>query len=192
VVFTKDEDDPVTPIKPYPAHLDYLQNLVEVVHTLPRNLPLFGVKSRQVRATLTLSLYADHECLFLPARRWLLSKSTEDEAIEILADKVRFPHTLLPAWVQRDLQISRKPERRVDYLKTGSKFLAVQQNFYLRKGVGGTSSGVIVDEAPLQDEFEEIIARVLPQTAKFIAIGTPQVGMPGAEAFLDYIEMDVA
>lgn len=189
ILWTKDESDSSHPVKPFPEYLEYLK---EYSNVLLREPKVFTDKSRQMMATTLTVLFADWDCRFHYGRRWLLSKSTEDEAKEILRDKVRFPFEQMPEWLQKALPSKRKPEIRVEYPVTSAYILAVAQNVADREARGGTASGVIIDEAALQYLFPDILAAVMPMTSRIFALSTPQVGNLGAECFKDYIAKDHA
>lgn len=150
--------------------------------------PILVDKGRQMRATWTILLYADWECRFVRARRWLFSKLTEDEAIEILDDKPRHVDSQLPSWVRAAHRAKDTPRVRQSYLATGSYILAVPQNVAERACRGGTASGVIVDEAARQSMFGKIWVASQPMTARIIAPTTAEIGNPGARFFKSLID----
>src|SRR5262252_1857930 len=88
VILTKDETDPVNPIKPFPDE-PYLKALCEKLFDAESYPMLFFDKPRQIMATWLVMLTVDWFCRRYPARLWLLSKSTEEEAKVLLADKVQ-------------------------------------------------------------------------------------------------------
>jgi len=185
MIWTKDEGDLLHPVKPFPAHLDYLRLYLDIL--MHENVVLVD-KARQMMVTWVTLLYADWECRFHVARRCLLSKSTEDEAKEILRDKVRFSHHKLPDWFKKTSPLRDRPEIRCSYPKTGSYILAVAENVAEREARGGTASIVIVDEAARQREFESIMAASLPMATKIIAMTTAEVGNPGGKHFKTLID----
>lgn len=185
IVWTKDERDPDAPVKPFPVHKPHLKLLVEDLFNEPF---ILMDKSRQMMATWTTVLFIDWWCRFRVGQRWLLSKSTEDEAKEILRDKPRFMHKHLPAWVQAAMPQQDKPEIRCAYPATDSYILAVAANAADREMRGGTASGVLIDEAARQIEFPEIIAAALPMATRIIAITTAELGNRGAIYYKQMLE----
>lgn len=183
VVWTKDEGDKEHPIKPWPDEKarPYLRRYIEDIH-MGTGIILVD-KPRQVMVTHATLQYADWDCRFHPVRRWLLSKSTEDEAIELLEDKPRFVHTLLPEWVKLAMPQQAKPAIKCRYPTTKSYILAVAQNAAAREIRGGTSSGIIVDEAARQTAFKDMMDAALPASARVIAMTTAELGNAGAAYF---------
>lgn len=184
IVWTKDERDPEAPVKPFPSHLDYLREWYEVLF---RERLIFCDKPRQMYITTSTMLYIDWECMFRDARLWLISKTTEDEAKDILRDKIRFPHSQMPQWLQKARPVKDKPQVMVPYPATSSAILAVAENVAQRDARGKTASGVLVDEAARQREFQQIMAAALPMATKIIAVTTAELGNPGAITFRKYI-----
>lgn len=189
VIRTKDEKDRLAPVKPFPAHLDYVKVWIHLLAD-PSEEFLMADKSRQMFLTTSTLLYMLWECIFLPGRRWILSKSTEDEAKELIRDKIRYPVSIMPPWFRQYVGISTTPENRVDIELTGSYILGTPQNIADRKARGGSASGVLVDEAAFQDEFPKIVASVMPMAAKLVAITTPNLGV-GGECFQSYMNDQV-
>ena len=187
VVRTRDERDKKYPVKPFPAYLPYVQAYLQILSD-PDETFIEADKPRQMLFSYTTLGYMLWEILFLPGRRWLLSKSTEDEAKEMIRDKIRFTCSLMPPWFREYMGISDKPELRVDCKRTGSYILGVAQNFASREARGSTASGIFVDEACFQDGYEEIITSVLPMSAKIVAVSTPNPGTPGDDTFYSYMD----
>lgn len=188
---TKDEKDRVNPVKPFPGHLEYIQVWVQILHDPTEDFVLAD-KCRQMFLTTATLAYMLWECLFLPGRRWLLSKSTEDEAKDLIRDKIRFPVSRMPRWVREYFAIADRPELRVDVGRTGSYILGVAQNVAVRDARGGTASGVLVDEAAFQDQLGDIISACLPMSAKQVLITTPNLVGAGSKVFRSYRDDEIA
>jgi hypothetical protein len=185
LIWTTDEKDQDNPVKPFPAHMNYLRHYIETLHT---EQYVIVDKARQMLVTTSTVLYIDWQCKFSAHRRWLLSRHKEDDAIEILEDKVRAVHRRLPAWVQAALPLKDKPQRRALYADSGSYILAVPQNVAMSEARGGSASGVFIDEGPAQDMFADVVSASLPMCDKIFAVGTPNIGNPGAEAYKRYLD----
>jgi hypothetical protein len=204
--WTKDEDDPVRPVKPFPTDLLYLNRLVQLVWAQgfpehrynlepgrfgfeqpPYNRPIFLEKARQMLITTTILGFGFWDCGFHDARRWILSKSVEDDAEELLRDKIRFSSLRMPGWLQTAIGCSRKPEGRADF-RRGSYLLAAGQNVADREARGSTASRVFVDEGAIQERLADILAAVLPMCPRVIVVTTPNLGNPGALVFQKYLE----
>lgn len=186
IIWTKDERDPELPIKPFPGYLRYLHNYIDMLFRVRR--PILVDKSRQMRITWSTMLFIDHECRFVPGRRWLLSKITEDEAVEILEDKPRHVEKHLPAWVRARHHVRTTPRTRNTYMHTGSYILALTQNAADRACRGGTASGVFIDEASRQAYFRNIWQGATPMAARIIAVTTAEIGNDGARFFKELLE----
>jgi hypothetical protein len=187
---TKDEKDQIVPVKPFPAHLDYIKVWIQILHD-PTERFILADKCRQMFLTTATLAYMLWECLFIPGRRWLLSKSTEDEAKDLIRDKIRFPVSRMPRWVREYFDIQDRPELRVDVGRTGSYVLGVSQNVAVRDARGGTASGVLVDEAAFQDSLGDIIDATIPMAAKLVLITTPNLSGPGSKVFRSYRDDEV-
>jgi hypothetical protein len=184
IIWTKDERDRLRPVKPFPKHLEYLKIFISILFD-PDEKFILADKSRQMYLSTACLLYMLWESIFLPGRRWLLSKSTEDESKEMIKDKIRFPSTMLPEWFQNWAQIQKEPEIRVDIDVSGSYILGVAQNVAEREARGGTASGILIDEAAFQDKFEDMVAAALPMAAKIVAITTPNARALKFKEYMD-------
>lgn len=187
IYFTRDEKDSRAPLKPFPE-FEYLQAYIEVLH---QRRAICVDKARQMYMSTATLGYLDWQCSFLPGRRWILSKSKEDEATEMLQDKIIAPHAEMPDWLQKWNPVKMRNTTRLVYKRTKSYILAATQNVAERSGRGGTASGVLIDEAAFQDQFESIWSACEPMAGKLIAITTANLGNPGAEAFKHLIKDDL-
>ena len=180
IYWTKDEGDKITPIKKFPVDWEYIYHLSDVFV----NEEIVVVeKARQMFMTTFVLGMMFWDCLFHDARRWLISKITEDDAIDLLRDKIRFPYSRLPPWFQGLYQASGTPSFRMDFSGTSSYIKAVAENAAIGDLRGGTASGVLCDEAAFQRELPKIWAASTPMAAKIILLTTTEVGNPGARWF---------
>jgi hypothetical protein len=180
VILTKDELDQENPIKPFPNE-EYLKRICEVIYDAAAHPLLFLNKPRQVMATWLVLLTVDWFCRAYPARLWLVSKSTEEEAKVLLADKVQHVHRHLPAWVQELSTLHYRPAHRYRYLQQDSQLWAVAENAADREFRGNTGSGIVVDEASFQDHFRDMVTAAIPMGGRVIALSTANIGNPGAQ-----------
>lgn len=194
LIYTKDERNKEEAMRPFPKDLPYLQVIIDVMFSAHGDgqVPIIVAldKARQMYMSTSTLLYFDWECRFHSGRRILWSKSTEDEAKEMLKDKIRTPHAMLPEWVRNRFPQSDKPEARVDYgssLATRSYISGVAENVAVRDARGGTATMIGVDEAARQKMLRAILAAAGPMTDKIILLTTADVGTDGAECFLEYI-----
>lgn len=185
MIWTKDERDSKRPLKPFPAELEYLRVYVEVMHN--EDL-LFVDKSRQMYISTCTLLYVMWQCMFLPFRRWVLSKATEDEAKLLLRDKVRLPYTMLPQFLQKWSPLAPRPDIRAIFKGTQSDILAAAENVAQRELRGVTCSGAVIDEAARQATLEAILAAALVNTEKVFVISTAEIGNDGAVCMREYLD----
>jgi len=179
IIWTKDEsaDDP---LRPFPTDKEYLNWYIDLLF-YGKEFPLIFVdKCRQMMLTWATLLYVDWECRFRKGRRWLLSKSTESEAKELLRDKLKWVQIRLPEWVQDAIPAEFKPQERANYPLSHSYILAVAENVADREARGGTASGVVVDECARQHGFGDIVGAAMPMATRLVAITTAELGNPGA------------
>lgn len=181
LIWTKDEIDKKTTVKPFPSRWKYLQATLEVLCS-EDGLILID-KARQMYVSTLVLLYFDWICRFHDARRIIWSKITEHEAKEMLKDKVRFPSSRLPLWVQHALPQESKPQVVVPYTDTNSYMLAVAENVAEAEARGGAATAMGIDEAARQVYLEKILEAALPMCAQIIALTTATLGNPGAEMF---------
>lgn len=182
IIRTKDEI--AGAIRPYPLVKKYLRNLVDsLVQDSYDETGAVDVliihKSRQMIVTTTCMLVCLWELLFRAAQRIILSKVTEDDAKEILRDKVRAPWANMPDWVRRELPLDLKPEGRATAGSTGSYLLCSAENAAERECRGGTASRLVVDEAAFQDRSRDIFEAGVPMARRITLITTPLAGSPG-------------
>jgi hypothetical protein len=180
IIFTKDEADPISPIKPFPNE-EYLQRICEVIYDGDANPLLFINKPRQILATWLVMLTVDWFCRSQEARLWLVSKSTEEEAKVLLADKVQHMHMHLPIWVREMSPLHPRPAHRYRYPTQGSQLWAVAENAAEREFRGNTASGIVIDEAAFQAHFREMVAAAVPMDGRVIGLTTANIGNPGAQ-----------
>lgn len=182
LIWTADEKDKAAPIKPFPT-ISEKPYLYELAWELINNRIVMVDKARQMLITTLCLLLLDHRGKFETARRFLVSRTKEDDATELLRDKIRKVHKRLPQWVQDALPMSDTPATRIEYLGTGSYIRAVSQNVAFSEARGGTASGMLIDEAAFQDLLGEILAASLPMAGQVWMITTAYRGNRGAEEF---------
>lgn len=180
LIWTTDERDEKEPAKPFPAYKEYLKTYIDLLQT--ENVVMAN-KPRQMYLSYATLLWMDWLCRFRPARRCVLSKVTEEQAQEMLRDKVRATHTRLPEWVKEWSPLASKPAGRLPYTGSGSYILAANQEMAEGQARGGTASVLAIDEAAYQDKLEDMLAASWPNCDKIILLTTANVGAPGAVVF---------
>lgn len=184
ILWTKDEKDKTAPLKPFPAHLEYLHELVRALE----NEPFLAIeKSRQLYVTTTVLLHSAWDCAFHMARRVLLSKHKEREAEELLRDKVRFPWGQMPLWLQQAIPCSARPAIRADFRRVSSVIQGATENVAASEARGGSSSRTCIDEAGFQDGLDEILTACMEQAGQVVMWTTPPEGGPGKTTFKRYL-----
>lgn len=185
LIWTSDEKDDMAPLKPFPDW-EYVQRYIEVLH---REREIVTDKARQMYITTATLQYLNWNCLFKFNRRWIWTKTTEDESIAHLQSKVRAVHARLPKWVQEALPIE-GPQDTIIYVKTASSILAGAENVAIRAARGGTATGFGLDEGAFMDQFQTAWAAAAPMCGKIIALTTPNIGTRGAAAYYNLLEHD--
>ncbi len=184
MIHTKDEI--LTKMRPYPDK-PYLKKLVEDL-AQPNYRPgrpdvLFVMKSRQMLVTTTIMVLSLTEMMFETGHRVILSKIIQDDAEEIVRDKLRLPYATLPAWFKQEFVFDPKPQDRATCLTTGSYLLAVAENAAWRECRGGSSSRVIIDEAAFQFMAQDIVEASIPMARRITLVTTPYPNSPGGMFF---------
>jgi len=160
---------------PFPS-LDYLKLYVELLRKEP---VLLVPKSRQMvisTATLVLCLW---EIMFEFSWRTILSKVTEEDAEELLENKVRFTYRALPEWLRAKRRVPDRPKGRAVCTDTASYIMAAAQNVADREARGGTGNRLVIDEACYQDFSRQIVEAGQPMTKHLVLISSPNVSFPG-------------
>lgn len=136
-------------------------------------------KSRQMIVSTLCCLLILRETIFEPARRWLISRTKEDDAVELIRDKIRAPYSQLPLWFRRMFPITTQPQRLVKALGTDSYIGAVTQNVAFRAARGGTATGFLVDEGAYQDFCRDIMVAAPPMCRRIWVVSTPSLLVGG-------------
>lgn len=187
ILWTKDERDTESPIKPFPG-IDTKPYLPIYLDALLKEQYVFVDKPRQMFMTWATTLFLMWDCIFHEARRWLLVKNDYDESLEILRDKIVFAYGQLPKWLKAKATMDEKYTTKFLIKQTGSYILPVACNAAEGEFRGGTASGALIDEAALQPRFADLLRAAQPMAAKIIALTTPQIGNPGARKFKELID----
>lgn len=185
IIWTTDERDDVTPVKPFPEDKEYLKWMTSELWG--DNRIVFIDKARQMYVSTLCCLIIDWYCTFLEDREVVVSRVKEESAIKLINDKIRKVNSRKPQWLQDRVQMSPSPERVITYGCSGSTVTAVAQNFAVSDSRGITASLIVVDEAAYQDYFPQIYRAVLPMANRLWAVTTANIGNPGAALFLQLI-----
>lgn len=175
LIWTRDESHP-DGFRPFPKKR-YLERFYEVMHN---EQWVFVEKSRQMIVSTACCLYICWDCIYHNARRWLVSRSKEEDAIELLRDKIRAPWGQMPEWYQQLHPLSQAPLKMIRVTPTESYIQAVTENVANRTARGGTATGLLLDEAAFQDAAREIYTAAAPMAQKIFVVTTPSLGLGGA------------
>ena len=175
LIWTRHEKNKEIGTDPFPnkPYLKYLVN--DIVEEAVLLVP----KSRQMIVTTTALIVCLWEIMFRQSQRIILSKVTEDEAIELLENKVRFTYRAMPGWLREYRKVEPLPRDNCRVKKNNSYIIAAAQNAADRECRGGTATRLIVDEACYQDKLQDIISAGQPMTDHVMMMSTPNAGYPG-------------
>ena len=182
ILWTTDERDDKTPVKPFPAEKEYLRWLTDQLWDDEHRI-VFVDKARQMYVSTICCLIIDWYCTFVSDREVVVSRVKEESAIKLINDKIRKVHSRKPEWLRSRVDMSMTPERVITYGCSGSTVTAVAQNFGVSDSRGITASLIMVDEAAYQEYFPQIYQAVLPMSNRLWAVTTANVGNPGAALF---------
>lgn len=160
---------------PFP-NKDYLQWLFYYLRTEP---VVIVPKSRQMIITTGMLVLTLWEIMFLQSWRAILSKVTEDDAEELIENKVRYTYRKLPDWLRKSRRLTPSPLGRATCLETGGYILAAAQNVADREARGGTANRLIIDEAAYQDFTRQIVEAGQPMTQHLVLVSSPNSSYPG-------------
>jgi hypothetical protein len=183
LIWTKDQRDKTTPLKPFPAHLTYLREILATFEAEGFNVV---EKARQMYLSTLAMLYVYWDVLFREHREWLISKTKEAEAVKLMNDKIRLTHRLTPPGFRALFPMRDKPAKLIR-TASQSEVLAVAANMAVGEARGRTASGIVIDEAAYQPGLEEMITAVLSMADKVLMISTPAAG-DGAACMASYIQ----
>lgn len=179
IIWTVDERDDETPVKPFPGHKTYLKYLTA---ELWGHRVVFIDKVRQRYVTTLCSLLIDWYAAFNIEREIFVSRVKEESAIKLINDKIRAVYARKPAWLREVMKLDKAPQHVITY-EGGSTVTGVSQNFAVSDARGPTGSLIFVDEAAFQNYFVEIYRAVQPMAARLWAVSTANIGNAGAELF---------
>ena len=174
LVYTRDESSE-DGYREFPTK-EYLRQFYRVLHAEDR---VFVEKSRQMIVSTAVCLYIMWDCLYHPARRWLISRSKEADAIELLRDKIRSPYSRLPVWFKELHPLSMAPQAEARATITDSYIQAVTENVANRTARGGTATGFFLDEAAFQAQAREVYQAASPMSQRIVVVSTPSLELGG-------------
>lgn len=187
IIRTIDQRDKRRPIKPFPSHLDYLHFYLDVLESEP--YVCTEKSSQMIVSTITL-LRNLWQGSFKPEWKTLLSKHKEEEASQLLDEKIRRVWLLMPEWLRLALPLTLKPKNKLTWKKTGATTLGLPENAAAADARGQTYNTGLIDEAEFQDNLADTLTAMLPRAGQVIFWSTPAPSGEGAATFRDYLKDD--
>lgn len=162
-VFTKDEVDSERPIKPFPAHFDYVR-FIALMWTREKRLAI--PKSRRMTVSWTCLALITHDIIFFKGRNWAVT-SRKEEAAKELVSRIEFiiahipeemiSKSLIPKMKHGKMQSS---PPTIEFPETHSKVQGHPQGGDQLRQYG--FSGIFEDECAFQEESEATYAAAEP------------------------------
>lgn len=197
IIRTIDQRDKRNPLKPFPAHLDYIHFLIDLLESEPdivvsNDAHVWQIeKASQMICSTTILLLMLWRCSFKPQYKALLSKHKEDEAALLLDEKIRQVWLLMPEWLRIALPLTLKPKNKITWAKTGATILGLPENAASADARGQTYHTGLIDEAEFQDVLADIITAMRPRAGQIIFWSTPSSeGGNGVATFRNYLADD--
>lgn len=156
---------------PWPAQLALLRDLEQ-------NRFLTVLKARQLGISWLVLTYALWLMLFRPVSSVLLMSKRDDEAVELLANRLTRMHALLPPWLQARKVV--KASSHALELSTGSRALA----FPTSGGRSYTGTFVLLDEADFVPNLGEVLNALRPTVdagGQLVMVSTVDKTVPVSE-----------
>ncbi len=161
-VYSCDQHDKEQPCKPFPWYLDYIQYLVRLWQHNPK---LSVLKSRQMLLTWLFVILATWEGIFHDGRLIMLQSKREADAIgdensgDGLLGRAKYVLNHMPC---KEALVGGcvVTEKKIKFTDRGSTLQAIPQGGHVIRT--HTVSGVVSDEAALQEECRDAHAAAMP------------------------------
>jgi len=181
-VYTIDNNDPTTKYKkfPYPEEIEWPGVLSDVIE---KHNICYIVKSRQVLGSWFLVAYAVWKCAFGNTINVHVQSFNKKSSEELIA-RAKVIVDMLPDFIVKRIDGEMGPrftKERIEFQKTGSKLEALPNTPYALRSL--TAGLVIIDEASLHRELEQVLESAAPMASKIIVMGTPAFGTPWYHRF---------
>ena len=177
-VKTRDEADPESPIKPFPADKEYIRALWDIFATRQR---VVVAKSRQMMVSWVLCAFCVWWARFRANQYVVWQTQREEDAFKMVSTaggdkdtgylgRMQFIERNLPSWLQQRV---RQSEGRLNY-PNGSLIEAVAGG--ANQVRGKVASLIVEDEFAHQAESRGVYQAVAPliqKATKFVAVSTP-------------------
>ena len=170
IVKTKDEHDADNPVKPFPDK-EYLRKVISVVHESDR---VFIPKSRQIRMSWVMVLYALWVAMFHPHQAIFIQSKKEEDAAALVFDKkmensrMSFVYHHLPPWLKNMVGVDTSYSKM--RFSNGSIVWGIPEGGHIIRS--HTASLVISDECAFQPEFENAYTAAIPMAKKIVGLSS--------------------
>lgn len=162
-IFTKDEVDAEQPIKPFPAHLDYVR-FIALMWQREKRIAI--PKSRRMTVSWTCLALITHDIIFFKGRNWAVTSRKEEAARELIS-RIEFMINHIPEDMIAKSFIPKMKHGRmqsspptIEFPETHSKVQGHPQGGDQLRQYG--FSGVFEDECAFQEESEATYAAAEP------------------------------
>jgi hypothetical protein len=173
-VWTRDEYDPVNPVKPFPDEPG-LRDVLNEIHLGDQQVTCLG-KSRQLTVTWLVVAYFVWWARFVPNQLLFIQSKKEEDAANLVFNKesgmgrASFIENNLPKWMQTDLSVS----YGVILYPNGSKLWGIPQGGDIIRSY--TGSGLFSDEAAFQPFAREAYRAAKACCRKIVMVSSAEGG----------------
>ena len=144
---------------PYDYQRDDLEAMLDA-HQAGEPVREIRLKARQLGWTTLAAGFAFWSAWFHPHHPWLMVSTSEDEAKDTLATKIKNPMSYLPKWMlKRGPEIIAETQEGVSWAN-GSRILVIPSTS--RAGRGKAMFGVLIDEAAFMEDPDGVFAALDP------------------------------
>lgn len=173
-VWTRDEYDPVTPVKPFPYE-PALHELLREIHEGDQQVTCVG-KSRQLTVTWLICAYWAWWARFHPNQLLFIQSKKEEDAANLVFNKepgmarISFIEENLPTW----MRLNPKGSYGVLLYPNGSKIWGIPQGGDIIRSY--TGSGLFSDEAAFQPYCREAYRAAKACCRKIVMVSSAEGG----------------
>jgi hypothetical protein len=175
-IYTKDEVDAESPIKPFPAHLAYIR-FITLIWEREKRIAL--PKSRRMTVSWTILALIVHDIIFFKGKNWAVT-SRKEEAAKDLISRIEFMITHIPEDMIAKALIPKMKHGKmqtsppvIEFVETYSKVQGFPQGGDQLRQYG--FSGIFEDECAFQEESEATYAAAEPtvgKTGRFVKVSS--------------------
>ncbi len=173
-VWTRDEYDPVSPVKPFPDEPG-LRDLLDEIHNGQQQVTCIG-KSRQLTVTWLVVAYFVWWARFIANQLLFIQSKKEEDAANLVFNKeagmgrASFIEENLPKWMKQDVS----PSYGILLYPNGSKLWGIPQGGDIIRSY--TGSGLFSDEAAFQPFCREAYRAAKACCRKMVMVSSAEGG----------------